>query len=154
MLGFLWLGQLCLQSCNCNSSIPYLLWKLWWYNDVVHLFSSEFNNLTIVLFLYPFSFWLYFSVTHLELQITVAIRSALCNFSVIWGRLGNEFVFFYGSDLMDWNFRYHCRVLVLGSIVFYNSYLPEIAHPEQHDRSAPKDSCLVMHRSLILLVLI
>ena len=38
-----------------------------------------------------------------------------------------------------------------GSIVFYNSYLPEIAHPEQHDRVSAKGFMFGYLGSLILL---
>jgi hypothetical protein len=31
----------------------------------------------------------------------------------------------------------------LGKYCFYNSYLPEIAYPEQHDRVSAKALCLV-----------
>ena len=39
-----------------------------------------------------------------------------------------------------------------GSIVFYNSYLPEIAFPEQHDRVSAKGFMFGYFGSLILLV--
>jgi UMF1 family MFS transporter len=43
---------------------------------------------------------------------------------------------------------------ILGSIVFYNSYLPEIAYPEQHDRVSAKGFMYGYFGSLILLVLV
>ncbi len=40
-----------------------------------------------------------------------------------------------------------------GSIVFYNSYLPDIAHPEQHDKISAKGYALGYIGSVLLLVL-
>jgi UMF1 family MFS transporter len=40
----------------------------------------------------------------------------------------------------------------LGSIVFYNSYLPEIAFPEQQDRVSAKGFMFGYAGSLILLI--
>ena len=53
---------------------------------------------------------------------------------------------------MDRNsFYYFSKYWFWGSIVFYNSYLPEIAHPEQQDRVSAKGFMFGYTGSVLLL---
>ncbi len=71
-----------------------------------------------------------------ELQIIWATKNALCNSTAISAQLLIVGLYWFDIDNIYWGLLFYFLALIgaWSSLVFYNSYLPDIAYPEQHNR--------------------
>ncbi|MGO4818884.1 MFS transporter [Flavobacterium sp. W22_SRS_FP1] len=126
-------------------------------NDIVHFLGSEFNNSSLLSYSLSFSF--------LIVALLSPILSGIADYSGNKKRFMQFFCYLGSLSVMSLYFFTGQDTLWIGilgtvlasigfwgSIVFYNSYLPEIAHPEQHDRVSAKGFMFGYTGSLILLV--
>jgi len=126
-------------------------------NDIVHFLGSEFNNSSLLSYSLSFSF--------LIVALLSPILSGIVDYSGNKKRFMQFFCYLGSLSVMSLYFFTGQDTLWIGilgtvlasigfwgSIVFYNSYLPEIAHPEQHDRVSAKGFMFGYTGSLILLV--
>ncbi len=126
-------------------------------NDVVHFLGGEFNNSSLLSYSLSFSF--------LIVALLSPILSGIADYSGNKKRFMQFFCYLGSLSVMSLYFFTGQDTLWIGilgtvlasigfwgSIVFYNSYLPEIAHPEQHDRVSAKGFMFGYTGSLILLI--
>lgn len=126
-------------------------------NDVVQFLGSEFNNSSLLSYSLSFSF--------LIVAFLSPILSGIADYSGNKKRFMQFFCYLGSLSVMSLYFFTGQDTLWIGilgtilasigfwgSIVFYNSYLPEIAFPEQHDRVSAKGFMYGYTGSLILLV--
>jgi UMF1 family MFS transporter len=126
-------------------------------NDVVHFLGAEFNNSSLLSYSLSFSF--------LIVALLSPILSGIADYSGNKKRFMQFFCYLGSLSVMSLYFFTGQDTLWIGilgtvlasigfwgSIVFYNSYLPEIAHPEQHDRVSAKGFMFGYTGSLILLI--
>jgi UMF1 family MFS transporter len=125
-------------------------------NGIVHFMGTDFNNSTLLSYSLSFSFL----IVALLSPILSAIADYTGNkkrFMQFFCYLGSVSVmglfFFRGQDTLWIGVlgTVLASIGFWGSIVFYNAYLPEIAHPEQHDRVSAKGFMFGYLGSLILL---
>jgi UMF1 family MFS transporter len=126
-------------------------------NDVVHFLGAEFNNSSLLSYSLSFSF--------LIVALLSPILSGIADYSGNKKRFMQFFCYLGSLSVMSLYFFTGQDTLWIGilgtvlasigfwgSIVFYNAYLPEIAHPEQHDRVSAKGFMFGYTGSLILLI--
>jgi len=126
-------------------------------NDVVQFLGSEFNNSSLLSYSLSFSF--------LIVAFMSPILSGIADYSGNKKRFMQFFCYLGSISVMSLYFFTGQDTLWIGilgtilasigfwgSIVFYNSYLPEIAFPEQHDRVSAKGFMFGYTGSLILLI--
>jgi UMF1 family MFS transporter len=126
-------------------------------NDVVQFLGSEFNNSSLLSYSLSFSF--------LIVAFLSPILSGIADYSGNKKRFMQFFCYLGSLSVMSLYFFTGQDTLWIGilgtvlasigfwgSIVFYNSYLPEIAHPDQHDRVSAKGFMFGYTGSLILLI--
>lgn len=124
--------------------------------DVVLFFGREFNNLE----LYSYVFSASFVVVSLLVPWLGGIADYLGNkkrfmqFFCYLGALACMSMFFFDSEHLEISMLspFFASIGFWGSFVFYNSYLPEIATPDQHDRISAKGFSLGYIGSIILLI--
>jgi UMF1 family MFS transporter len=125
-------------------------------NGIVYFFGSEFNNSSLLSYSLSFSF--------LIVAFLSPILSGIADYSGNKKRFMQFFCYLGSLSVMSLYFFTGQDTLWIGilgtilasigfwgSIVFYNSYLPEIAFPEQHDRVSAKGFMYGYAGSLILL---
>jgi UMF1 family MFS transporter len=125
-------------------------------NGVVQFLGSEFNNSSLLSYSLSFSF--------LIVAFLSPILSGIADYSGNKKRFMQFFCYLGSLSVMSLYFFTGQDTLWIGilgtilasigfwgSIVFYNSYLPEIAFPEQHDRVSAKGFMYGYAGSLILL---
>jgi UMF1 family MFS transporter len=126
-------------------------------NDVVQFLGSEFNNSSLLSYSLSFSF--------LIVAFMSPILSGIADYSGNKKRFMQFFCYLGSLSVMSLYFFTGQDTLWIGilgtvlasigfwgSIVFYNSYLPEIAFPEQHDRVSAKGFMFGYTGSLVLLI--
>ncbi|MGO4821599.1 MULTISPECIES: MFS transporter [unclassified Flavobacterium] len=125
-------------------------------NDVVFFLGTEFNNSALLSYSLSFSF--------LIVAFLSPILSGIADYTGNKKRFMQFFCYLGSISVMSLYFFKGQDTLIIGilgtvlasigfwgSIVFYNSYLPEIAHPEQHDRVSAKGFMFGYAGSLLLL---
>jgi len=126
-------------------------------NDVVFFLGTEFNNSALLSYSLSFSF--------LIVAFLSPILSGIADYTGNKKRFMQFFCYLGSISVMSLYFFKGQDTLLIGilgtmlasigfwgSIVFYNSYLPEIAHPEQHDRVSAKGFMFGYAGSLLLLM--
>jgi UMF1 family MFS transporter len=126
-------------------------------NDTVHLFGREFVNTS----LYNYALAIAFMVVALISPLLSSIADYKGNkkkflfFFCTMGSIACSALYFYGEH----NLGYGLICLVIAcigywaSLVFYNSYLPEIAAPEDQDRVSAKGYAMGYIGSVILQII-
>lgn len=125
-------------------------------NDVVKFLGSEFNNSSLLSYSLSFSFLIVAFMSPILSGIAdfTGNKKRFMQFFCYLGSLSvMSLYFFTGQDTLWIGIlgTILASIGFWGSIVFYNSYLPEIAHPEQHDRVSAKGFMFGYTGSLLLL---
>lgn len=126
--------------------------------DTVLFFGREFNNVE----LYSYIFSASFIVVSFLVPLLSGIADYLGNkkrfmqFFCYLGALSCISMFFFDVNHLEISMLspFFASIGFWGSLVFYNSYLPEIATPDQHDRISAKGFSLGYIGSIILLITI
>jgi UMF1 family MFS transporter len=126
-------------------------------NGIVRFLGSDFNNSTLLSYSLSFSFLLVAILSPILSGIAdyTGNKKRFLQFFCYLGSLSVIALFFFKGQDTLWigiSGTIMASVGFWGSIVFYNSYLPEIAYPEQHDRVSAKGFMYGYFGSLILLV--
>ncbi|NGY38764.1 MFS transporter [Flavobacterium sp. XN-5] len=125
-------------------------------NGVVQFLGFEFNNSSLLSYSLSFSFLIVAFMSPILSGIAdyTGNKKRFMKFFCYLGSLSVMSLFFFKSQDTLWIGIFGTVLASIGfwgSIVFYNSYLPEIAFPEQHDRVSAKGFMLGYAGSLILL---
>lgn len=127
-------------------------------HNTVLFFGREYNNVE----LYSYVFSASFVVVSLLVPLLSGIADYLGNkkrfmqFFCYLGALSCISMFFFDVNHLEVSMLspFFASIGFWGSLVFYNSYLPEIATPDQHDRISAKGFSLGYVGSIILLITI
>ena len=126
-------------------------------NDgIVHFLGTEFHNSTLLSYSLSFSFLIVALLSPILSGIAdyTGNKKRFMQFFCYLGSLSVMCLFFFRDEATLWIgivFTILASVGFWGSIVFYNSYLPEIAHPEQQDRVSARGFMFGYTGSIILL---
>lgn len=123
---------------------------------IVRFLGTDFNNSTLLSYSLSFSFLIVAILSPILSGIAdyTGNKKRFLQFFCYLGSLSVLSLFFFkGQDTLWIGIlgTIFASVGFWGSIVFYNSYLPEIAHPEQHDRVSAKGFMFGYLGSLLLL---
>jgi MFS transporter, UMF1 family len=124
--------------------------------NTVEFFGREFNNVE----LYSYVFSVSFIVVSFLVPLLSGIADYLGNkkrfmqFFCYLGALSCISMFFFDVNHLEISMLspFFASIGFWGSLVFYNSYLPEIATPDQHDRISAKGFSLGYIGSILLLI--
>ena len=125
-------------------------------DDTVTFLGYEFNNDSLISYVTAFSFLIVSFLSPILSGISdyVGNKESFMKFFCYLGALAC--IGLYWFSLENILFGMVCYVLGLvgfwGSLVFYNSYLPDIAYPEQQDKVSAKGFSLGYIGSVILLL--
>ena len=124
--------------------------------DTVPFLGRTFKNSS----LYDYSLAVAYAIIVLMLPILSSIadsrgnKKAFMKFFCYLGGLSCSAMFFFKGDNLNVGFGIGCFMLAtigfVGSLVFYNSYLPEIAAPEDRDRISAKGFAMGYIGSVLL----
>ena len=126
-------------------------------DDTVTFLGYEFNNDSLISYVTAFSFLIVSFLSPILSGISdyVGNKESFMKFFCYLGAL--SCIGLYWFSLENIVFGMLCYVFGLvgfwGSLVFYNSYLPDIAYPEQQDKVSAKGFSLGYIGSMILLLL-
>lgn len=125
-------------------------------SDTVTFFGYDFNNDSLISYVTALSFLIVSLISPLLSGISdyVGNKENFMKFFCYLGSLSCIGLYWFSLDNLF--FGLLCYLLALvgfwGSLVFYNSYLPDIAYPEQQDKVSAKGFSLGYIGSVILLV--
>ena len=124
---------------------------------IVHFLGIDFNNSTLLSYSLSFSFLIVAFLSPILSGIAdyTGNKKKFLQFFCYLGSVSVMALFlFTGPDTLWIGIlgTIMASIGFWGSIVFYNAYLPEVAHPEQHDRVSAKGFMYGYFGSLILLV--
>jgi len=125
-------------------------------NDTVSFLGYDFNNDSLISYVTAFSFLIVSFLSPILSGISdyVGNKESFMKFFCYLG--ASACIGLYWFSLENIVFGMICYVLGLvgfwGSLVFYNSYLPDIAYPEQQDKVSAKGFSLGYIGSVILLL--
>ncbi|MEZ7497995.1 MFS transporter [Flavobacterium sp. Arc3] len=125
-------------------------------NGIVQFLGFEFNNSSLLSYSLSFSFLIVALMSPILSSIAdyTGNKKRFLQFFCYLGSLSVMSLFFFKGQGTLWIGILGTVLASIGfwgSIVFYNSYLPEIAFPEQHDRVSAKGFMFGYAGSLILL---
>lgn len=126
-------------------------------NDgMVTFLGTSFHNSTLLSYSLSFSFLIVALLSPILSGIAdyTGNKKRFMQFFCYLGSLSVMTLFFFTGKETLWIgivFTILASIGFWGSIVFYNSYLPEIAHPEQHDRVSAKGFMFGYTGSVLLL---
>jgi UMF1 family MFS transporter len=126
-------------------------------NDgIVTFLGTSFHNSTLLSYSLSFSFLIVALLSPILSGIAdyTGNKKRFMQFFCYLGSLSVMSLFFFTGKETLWVgivFTILASIGFWGSIVFYNSYLPEIAHPEQHDRVSAKGFMYGYTGSVLLL---
>lgn len=124
---------------------------------IIHAFGMEFKSTALITYVTAFTF--------LVVAITSPILSGIADyignkmnfmkFFCYVGGLGCIGLYWFSLDYIHLSLLFYFMGLIgyWGSLVFYNSYLPDIAFPEQQDQVSAKGFSLGYIGSVLLLVI-
>lgn len=123
---------------------------------IVHFLGTEFHNSTLLSYSLSFSFLIVAFMSPILSGIAdyTGNKKRFLQFFCYLGSLSVMSLFFFTGVENLWIgivFTILASIGFWGSIVFYNSYLPEIAHPEQQDRVSAKGFMFGYTGSVLLL---
>jgi UMF1 family MFS transporter len=126
-------------------------------NGIVRFLGVDFNNSTLLSYSLSFSFLIVAILSPILSGIAdyTGNKKKFLQFFCYLGSVSVLSLFFFtGQDTLWIGIlgTIMASIGFWGSIVFYNSYLPEVAYPEQHDRVSAKGFMYGYFGSLILLV--
>lgn len=125
-------------------------------NGIVHFLGTKFHNSTLLSYALSFSFLIVAFMSPILSAIAdyTGNKKRFLQFFCYLGSLSVMSLFFFTGVENLWIgiiFTILASIGFWGSIVFYNSYLPEIAYPEQQDRVSAKGFMFGYTGSVLLL---
>ncbi|UQD56901.1 MFS transporter [Flavobacterium sp. K5-23] len=125
-------------------------------NGIVHFMGTDFNNSSLLSYSLSFSFLIIAILSPILSGIAdyTGNKKRFMQFFCYLGSLSVMGLFFFKGQDTLWigiTGTILASIGFWGSIVFYNSYLPEIAHPEQYDRVSAKGFMYGYIGSILLL---
>lgn len=125
-------------------------------NGVVQFLGHDFNNSSLLSYSLSFSFLIVALMSPILSGIAdyTGNKKRFMQFFCYLGSFSVMSLYFFKDQETVWIgivFTILASIGFWGSIVFYNSYLPEIAFPEQHDRVSAKGFMFGYAGSLLLL---
>ncbi|WP_452599790.1 MFS transporter [Pontimicrobium sp. MEBiC01747] len=126
---------------------------------IVNAFGMEFKSTALITFVTAFTFLVVAFTSPLLSGIAdyVGNKKNFMKFFCYLGGLGCIGLYFFGieSDEIYYSLLFYFMGLIgyWGSLVFYNSYLPDIAYPEQQDSISAKGFSMGYIGSVILLII-
>ena len=126
-------------------------------NGIVHFFGTDFHNTTLYSYTLSFSFLIVAFLSPILSGIAdyTGNKKKFMQFFCYLGSLSVMMLFFFKGQETLWiglTFTMFASIGFWGSIVFYNSYLPEVAFPEQQDRVSAKGFMMGYFGSVFLLL--
>ena len=123
---------------------------------IVRFLGTEFHNSTLLSYSLSFSFLIVALLSPILSSIAdyTGNKKRFMQFFCYLGSLSVMCLYFFENKETLWIgivFTILASIGFWGSIVFYNSYLPEIAHPEQQDRVSARGFMFGYTGSIILL---
>ena len=126
-------------------------------NDTVHLFGFDFNNDSLISYVTALAFLLVAFMSPFLSGIAdyVGNKKNFLKFFCYLGALSCIGLFWFKLEFLWFGLLCYFMALVgfWASLVFYNSYLPDVAFPEQQDKVSAKGFSLGYIGSVILLLL-
>lgn len=126
-------------------------------SDTVSLFGRDFKNTEIYDYVVALSFIIVSICSPLLSGIAdyIGNKKRFMQFFCYLGSLSCASLYFFSKDFLFWGLLsvLFASVGYWGSVVFYNAYLPEIAHPEEHDKVSAKGYSMGYFGSAILLII-
>ncbi len=125
--------------------------------DLVEFFGVTFHNTELKSYVLSFSF--------LIISVMSPLLSGIADYTgkkkqfmkgfCYTGALGCASLYFFDPEHLEWGMLSFMIATIgfWGSLVFYNAFLPEIAHPRDHDRVSAKGYALGYIGSSILLIM-
>jgi len=124
--------------------------------DTVMFFGRAFNNVEIYSYVFSVSFIVVSALVPLLSGIAdyLGNKKRFMQFFCYLGALSCISMFFFDVNHLEISMLspFFASIGFWGSLVFYNSYLPEIATPDQHDRISAKGFSLGYIGSILLLI--
>ena len=130
-----------------------------WSPDLIKIFGVEYSNESVYSFVISASYLLVAFLSPFLSGIADAggSRMKFLKFFTITGAIGCSALFFFTNETLLWlgviGFALG-TIGYAGSLVFYNSYLPQIASEDQYDRVSAKGYAYGYVGSVILLLII
>ncbi|WP_274475697.1 MFS transporter [Mangrovimonas aestuarii] len=124
--------------------------------NTVHAFGFEFKNTALISFVTAFTFLVVAVISPFLSGIAdyIGNKKAFMKFFCYLGSIGCIGLNWFELGNIYWGLLfYFCGLLGFwASLVFYNSYLPDIAYPEQQDKISAKGFSLGYIGSVLLLI--
>ena len=125
-------------------------------NHYIHVFGTNLKNSALISFVTAFAFLMVAFISPLLSGIAdfVGNKKAFMKFFCYLGALSCMGLYFFSLENIYVGLLFYFLGLIgfWGSLVFYNSYLPDIAFPEQQDKVSAKGYSLGYIGSVILLI--
>ncbi|MGB3607409.1 MAG: MFS transporter [Psychroserpens sp.] len=125
-------------------------------NDLVAAFGFQMKQETLITIVTAFTFLVVAVLSPILSGIAdyVGNKKNFMKFFCYVGAAGSIGLFWFDLDFIYLSLLYYFMGLIgyWGSLVFYNSYLPDIAHPEQQDSISAKGFSMGYIGSVLLLV--
>lgn len=124
---------------------------------VVNAFGFEFKSTALITFVTAFTFLVVAFTSPILSGIAdyVGNKKNFMKFFCYTGGLGCIGLYWFSLDYIHLSLLFYFMGLIgyWGSLVFYNSYLPDIAYPEQQDRVSAKGFSMGYFGSVLLLII-
>mgnify|MGYP006104414959 CR=1 FL=1 len=125
-------------------------------DGIVHFLGTEWHNTTVYSYSLGFSFLIVAFLSPILSAIAdyTGNKKRFMQFFCALGSISVMMLFFFTGKQNVWIgivFTILASIGFWSSIVFYNAYLPEVAHPEQQDRVSAKGFMLGYFGSVLLL---
>ncbi|GGG50074.1 MFS transporter [Bizionia arctica] len=141
------------------SSIFPIFYSALFFSEIKHInaFGFEFKSTALITFVTAFTFLVVSILSPLLSGIAdyIGNKKGFMKFFCYVGGLGCIGLFWFSLDHIYISLVFYFMGLIgyWGSLVFYNSYLPDIAFPEQQDRISAKGFSFGYVGSVILLII-
>ena len=124
---------------------------------LVHAFGTTFKSTALITFVTAFTFLIVAIISPILSGIAdyIGNKKTFLKFFCYLGSIGCVGLYFFSLEHIHLSLLFYFMGLIgyWGSLVFYNSYLPDIAHPEQQDAISAKGFSMGYIGSVLLLIL-
>jgi len=126
-------------------------------NDTVHFLGYDFNNDSLISYVTAAAFLVVSVISPILSGIAdyVGNKKVFMKFFCYLGAISCIGLYWFNTEHLWFGFLCYFFALIgfWSSLVFYNSYLPDIAHPEQQDKISAKGYSMGYIGSVILLLI-
>ena len=125
--------------------------------NTIRFFDYDVKNTAMVSFITSLAFVIVAFISPLLSGISdfIGNKKLFMKFFVYLGSISCIGLYWFELDTIYWGLFFYFLALIgfWSSLVFYNSYLPDIAHPEQQDRASARGFSMGYIGSVLLLLL-